>query len=88
MIGVKLKNLKLLIVLILLASSCGTFRPDGDEEIEAETGERTMTSVMNCWDVPACFKKSVAAAKEECTTEGKSYKFIRNLDQRVTYKCE
>ncbi|MBL7664007.1 MAG: hypothetical protein JNM93_02650 [Bacteriovoracaceae bacterium] len=73
--------------LIIFLTSCGTYRTFNDKELENLTGERNMTSVLNCWDVPACYKKSIEAAKQECLSENKKFQLIRNNAQIVTYKC-
>jgi hypothetical protein len=80
----------LIISLITILASCGTFRPWQDSEVALATGGvRTMVSNA-CWLGAGCIEKSVMKAKEECLSENKKYEYVsHNIFYwgKVLYRC-
>jgi len=76
---------------LLTLTSCGTFRPWQDPEIEKLTeGVRTMAS-NNGWTGSGCLENAITKAKEDCQSENKKYEYVSHhifFNAQVLYRCK
>lgn len=86
---------KLLVLTGVALAACATYRPSGDEAIEALTGARTMNST-DCVDASDCIRAALAGAKADCERGRMGFQYVSHLARNtylngrlgsVTYRC-